>query len=102
MLIWVPTAEVAAGLAGLPGAEVEVVAPDGAPLPPSVDRVEFHVPPFFPAPPGIEAMSRAPTVNYPWSMPYGRVTDRRAARDVSRWTPFLNRSVTGRGLAAPL
>jgi hypothetical protein len=35
---------------------VEVVAPDGAPLPPSADRVEFYVPPFFPRPPGIAAM----------------------------------------------
>ena len=52
MLIWVPTAEVAAGLDGLPDADVEVVAPDGAPLPPSVDQVVFYVPPFFPAPPG--------------------------------------------------
>ena len=32
--------------------------------------------------------------NYPWSMAYGRVTGRRAEGDVSRWTPFLNRSVT--------
>jgi phosphoglycerate dehydrogenase-like enzyme len=60
MLIWVPTAEVAAGLAGLPGADVEVVAPDGAPLPPSADRVEVYVPPFFPRPPGIAAMRQLP------------------------------------------
>ena len=58
MLIWVPTAEVAAGLDGLPGADVEVVAPDGAPLPSSVDQVVFYVPPFFPLPPGIAAMRR--------------------------------------------
>ena len=60
MLIWVPTAEVAAGLDGLPGADVEVVAPDGAPLPASADLVEFYVPPFFPGPPGIEAMHQMP------------------------------------------
>src|ERR1035438_4542514 len=60
MLIWVPTAEVAAGLDGLPGVDVEVVAPDGAPLPPSADRVEFYVPPFFPGPPGIAAMGQMP------------------------------------------
>ncbi len=59
-LIWVPTAEVAAGLDGLDGAEVEVVAPDGAPLPPSAARVEFYVPPFFPRPPGIAAMGQMP------------------------------------------
>jgi len=58
MLIWVPTAEVAAGLDGLPGADVQVVAPDGAPLPPSAGRVEFYVPPFFPGPPGIAAMGQ--------------------------------------------
>jgi phosphoglycerate dehydrogenase-like enzyme len=60
MLIWVPTAEVAAGLDGLGGADVEVVAPDGAPLPPSAGRVEFYVPPFFPGPPGIAAMGQMP------------------------------------------
>ena len=60
MLIWVPTAEVAAGLDGLPGADVEVVAPDGAPLPASADRVEFYVPAFFPGPAGIAAMRQMP------------------------------------------
>jgi phosphoglycerate dehydrogenase-like enzyme len=60
MLIWVPTAEVAAGLDGLPGADVEVVAPDGTPLPPSADQVVFYVPPFFPGPPGIVAMRAMP------------------------------------------
>ena len=60
MLMWVPTAEVAAGLDGLPGADVEVVAPDGAPLPPSADQVVFYVPPFFPRPPGIAAMREMP------------------------------------------
>src|ERR1700733_16226707 len=60
MLIWVPTAEVAAGLDGLPGADVEVVAPGGAPLPPSVVQVEFYVPPFFPSSPGIAAMREMP------------------------------------------
>ena len=60
MLIWVPTAEVAAGLDGLPGVDVEVVAPDGAPLPASAGRVEFYVPPFFPGPAGIAAMREMP------------------------------------------
>jgi hypothetical protein len=58
MLIWVPTAEIAAGLDGLPGADVEVVAPDGAPLPPSVDQVVFYVPPFSPAPRGSRRCGR--------------------------------------------
>ena len=60
MLIWVPTAEVAAGLDRLPGADVEVVAPGGAGLPASADRVEFYVPPFFPGPSGIAAMHQMP------------------------------------------
>ncbi len=60
MLIWAPTAEVAAGLDGLPGADVEVVAPDGAPLPASAGRVEFYVPPFFPGSAGIAAMREMP------------------------------------------
>ena len=31
-----------------------------SPLPPSVDQVEFYVPPFFPGPPGIAAMGQMP------------------------------------------
>ena len=64
MLIWVPTAEVAAGLDGLPGVDVEVVAPDGAPLPASADRVEFYVPPFFPGPPASRPCARCR--GWPW------------------------------------
>ena len=60
MLIWVPTAEVAAGLDRLAGADVEVVAPGGAGLPASAGRVEFYVPPFFPGPSGIAAMHQMP------------------------------------------
>jgi phosphoglycerate dehydrogenase-like enzyme len=58
--IWAPTAEVAAALDGVPGADVEVVAPDGAPLPPSVSQVEFYVAPFFPTQPAIAAMREMP------------------------------------------
>jgi phosphoglycerate dehydrogenase-like enzyme len=58
--IWVPVADIAAALDGLPGAEVEVVAPDGAPLPASAGQVEFYVPPFFPAPPAIAAIGQLP------------------------------------------
>jgi hypothetical protein len=64
MLIWVPTAEVAGGLDKLPGADVEVVAPDGAALPPSADRVEFYVPPFFPGHPGSRRCARCR--GWPW------------------------------------
>jgi phosphoglycerate dehydrogenase-like enzyme len=60
MLIWVPTAEIAAALDGLPGATVEQVAPDGGNLPASAAEVEFYVPPFFPAPPAIAAMHEMP------------------------------------------
>jgi phosphoglycerate dehydrogenase-like enzyme len=58
--IWVPTAEVAAALDGLPGAETEVVLPDGTPLPPSASEVEFYVPPFFPSDPAVAAMREMP------------------------------------------
>ena len=60
--IWVPTAEIAAGLNGLPGAEVEVVTPDGGALPASAGQVEFYVPPFFPAPPAVAAIGMLPTL----------------------------------------
>ena len=60
MLFWVPVPEVAAALEGLPGASVEVVAPDGGPLPAAAGEVEFYVPPFFPAQPAIEAMADLP------------------------------------------
>ncbi len=60
MLIWVPTETLAQVLAGLDGGTVEVVAPDGAGLPPSAADVEFYVPPFFPSPPAVAAMARMP------------------------------------------
>ena len=47
--MWVPAKWVAAGMAGLPGTDVEIVEPDGrSPLPASVADVEFYVPSFFP------------------------------------------------------
>ncbi len=58
--IWVPVADLAAALDGLPGAEVEVVAPDGAALPASAGQVEFYVPPFFPEEPAIAAIGQLP------------------------------------------
>ena len=60
MLIWVPMEPVAAALAGLPGATVETVVPDGSALPPSVADVEFYVPPFFPSPESVAAMAEMP------------------------------------------
>jgi phosphoglycerate dehydrogenase-like enzyme len=60
--IWVPAEFVAAALAGLDGAEVKVVAPDGAELPASAAEVEFYVPPFFPAEPAVAAMASMPSL----------------------------------------
>jgi phosphoglycerate dehydrogenase-like enzyme len=58
--IWVPTQEVASALAGLDGVAVEVVAPDGADLPPSAAEAEFYVPPFFPSSASIAVMAQLP------------------------------------------
>jgi phosphoglycerate dehydrogenase-like enzyme len=60
VLMWVPADWVAAGMAGLPGAVVEIVAPDGAGLPSSVADVEFYVPSFFPTVASGEAMRHMP------------------------------------------
>ncbi len=60
VLFWVPAPEVAAALDDLPGAAVEVVSPDGGPLPADAGEVEFYVPPFFPAPPAVEAIAHLP------------------------------------------
>ena len=62
VLFWVPTKQIAATLAGLPGAAVEVVAPDGSPLPPGAADVEFYVPPFFPAMAAITAIAQLPSL----------------------------------------
>jgi phosphoglycerate dehydrogenase-like enzyme len=58
--VWVPTESVARALAGLDGAVVAVVEPDGSDLPASASGVEFYVPPFFPPPPAIAAMASMP------------------------------------------
>ncbi len=60
VLIWVPTEPVAAELAGLAGVRVEVVAPAGPSLPDSAASVEFYVPPFFPPPAAVDAMTKMP------------------------------------------
>jgi phosphoglycerate dehydrogenase-like enzyme len=54
--MWVPAEWVAAGMKGLPGTDVEIVDPDGGPLPASVADVEFYVPSFSPTTPVGEAM----------------------------------------------
>ena len=62
MLVWVPTKLLAAALADLPDVAVEVVAPDGGPLPPGAADVEFYVPPFFPALAAITAVTQLPSL----------------------------------------
>jgi phosphoglycerate dehydrogenase-like enzyme len=58
--IWVPTEALAATLAGLPGATVEVVVPDGVRLPASAAEAEFYVPPFFPDAAAVAALGHLP------------------------------------------
>jgi len=58
MLIWVPLEAIAAALAGLDGAVVEVVVPDERSLPASIRDVEFYVPAFFPPPAALTAMAQ--------------------------------------------
>ncbi len=84
MLFWVPVPEVAAALAGLPGASVEVVAPDGGPLPAGAAEVEFYVPPFFPAQPAIEAMAGLPRLRVVQALTAG----------IDRYLPYLPPGVT--------
>ena len=62
MLFWVPTKEIESALASLPGIRAEVVVPDGGPLPPGADEVEFYVPPFFAPLPAITAMAQMPSL----------------------------------------
>jgi len=59
-LIWVPTEVLAQALAGLGGARVEALDPDGSDLPAQAADVEFYVPPFFPRPEAVAAMKRMP------------------------------------------
>jgi phosphoglycerate dehydrogenase-like enzyme len=60
MLVWVPVQVIADALAGLDDVAVEVVAPDGRPLPETAAEVEFYVPPFFPPPEAVTAMAQMP------------------------------------------
>ena len=60
VLIWVPMNPVADALADLDGARVEVITPDGRPLPSSATEVEFYVPPFFPDQEAVAAMAHMP------------------------------------------
>jgi phosphoglycerate dehydrogenase-like enzyme len=59
--MWVPTEQVAAGVAGLRDITVDVVVPDGGSLPASAEQVQFYVPAFpVPGPAGVAVMARLP------------------------------------------
>ena len=68
--MWVPASWVAAGLAGLPDTDVEIVtlgrdmgqtgAVGDVTVPDSVADVEFYVPSFFPSPAGSAVLNRMP------------------------------------------
>ena len=84
MLFWVPVPEIAAALDDLPGATVQVVSPDGGPLPASADDVEFYVPPFFPAPPAIEVIAHLPGLRVVQALTAG----------IDRLLPYIQPGVT--------
>ena len=84
MLFWVPVPEIAAALGDLPGATVQVVSPDGGPLPASADEVEFYVPPFFPAPPAIEVIAHLPGLRVVQALTAG----------IDRLLPYIQPGVT--------
>jgi phosphoglycerate dehydrogenase-like enzyme len=60
MLTWVPLEPLADALADLAGVTVEVLTPAAGALPPGAADVEFYVPPFFPEPPAVLAMTQMP------------------------------------------
>jgi phosphoglycerate dehydrogenase-like enzyme len=60
MLVWVPLQPVADALGDVDGVTVELVLPDGTGLPESAPEVEFYVPPFFPGPAAVAAMTHMP------------------------------------------
>jgi len=84
VLFWVPVPEVAAALEGLPGASVEVAAPDGGPLPAGAAEVQFYVPPFFPAQPALEAIADLPRLRVVQALTAG----------IDRYLPHLRPGVT--------
>jgi phosphoglycerate dehydrogenase-like enzyme len=84
VLVWVPTQQAAAALAGLPAATVEVVSPGGGPLPASAGQVEFYVPPFFPAPPAIVVVGRLPRLRVVQTLTAG----------IDRFLPLIPPGVT--------
>jgi phosphoglycerate dehydrogenase-like enzyme len=58
----VPTQQVAAALADLPGVTITVAVPHGGPLPVGTDLVEFYVPAFLAQTPALEAMTKMPSL----------------------------------------
>ena len=63
---------------------MEVVAPDGGPLPAGAAEVEFYVPPFFPAQPAVEAMADLPRLRVVQALTAG----------IDRYLPYLPPGVT--------
>jgi phosphoglycerate dehydrogenase-like enzyme len=58
--IWVPTEQLAAALAGLDGATIDVVVPESGITPAGAGDVEFYVPPFFPDAAAVAVLAELP------------------------------------------
>jgi phosphoglycerate dehydrogenase-like enzyme len=84
MLFWVPTEEMSAALADLPGASADVVCPDGGPLPAGAGEVQFYVPSFFPPQTAIEVIGQLPRLRVVQALTAG----------IDRYLPHIPPGVT--------
>lgn len=80
----VPTQQVAAALADLPGVTVTVAVPDGGPLPAAAGLVEFYVPTFLAQTPALAAMAKMPSLTVVQTLTAG----------VERLLPYMPPGVT--------
>jgi phosphoglycerate dehydrogenase-like enzyme len=80
----VPTQQVAAALADLPGVTITVTVPEGGPLPAGADLAEFYVPAFFPKAPALEAMAKMPSLRVVQTLTAG----------IERLLPYMPPGVT--------
>jgi phosphoglycerate dehydrogenase-like enzyme len=80
----VPTQQVAAALADLPGVTVTVAVPDGRPLPAAAGLVEFYVPTFLAQTPALAAMAKMPSLTVVQTLTAG----------VERLLPYMPPGVT--------
>jgi phosphoglycerate dehydrogenase-like enzyme len=80
----VPTQQVAAALADLPGVTLTVAVPDGGPLPAGADHAEFYVPAFFPRAPALDVIAKMPSLTVVQTLTAG----------VERVLPYLPPGVT--------